>query len=243
IVNHAAKLHYMFGGQMEVPLVIRTPAGYGQLAATHSQTFENYFTYIPGLKVVAPALPADAKGMLKTAIRDPNPVIFIEHSLLYGLRGDVPEGDGLVPFGQSVARRTGRDLTIVSYSHTLVLALEAAERLAQERIEAEVIDLRSLRPLDLGPVVSSVQKTNRALVVEEGWRTCGMGAEIASQIYEQAFDYLDAPVSRLAAQEVPVPYARDLERMVFPQVDDIIRAAKALVGLRSSADVRVQSAE
>jgi len=229
IVNHAAKLHYMFGGQIEVPMVVRTAAGWGQLGPTHSQTFENYFAYVPGLLVVAPASPRDAKGLLKAAIRDPNPVIFLEHSLLYSLKGEVPDDDFVEELGRSRVLRRGRDVTIVSYSRMAVASMIAAERLAGEGIEAEVIDLRTLRPLDMEPVLESVRRTNRAVVVEEGWRSCGMGAEIAARIYEHAFDYLDAPVARVASFEVPVAYNRSLERQTIPDEEDVIDAVRKLV--------------
>ncbi|HEX9016402.1 MAG TPA: alpha-ketoacid dehydrogenase subunit beta [Chloroflexota bacterium] len=229
IVNHAAKLHHMFNGQMRVPLVIRTSAGWGQLGATHSQTFENYFAYVPGLTVVAPSTPKDAKGLLKAAIRSDDPVVFLEHSLLYGVRGEVPEGDFVEAIGKSQFLRHGKDVTIVSYSRMANVSMVAAEWLAKEGIDAEVVDLRTLRPLDMGPVLESVRKTNRAVVAEESWRSVGMGAEIAARIYEEAFDFLDAPVSRVAAMEVPVPYNRKLEREVFPDEQDIVDAVRKLV--------------
>ncbi len=229
IVNHAAKLHYMFGGQIDCPVVIRTAAGWGQLGPTHSQTFENYFAYVPGLLVVAPSTPRDAKGLLQAAIRNQNPVLFLEHSLLYSLRGPVPDGDYVEELGRSQYRRQGKDVTLVSYSRMAVASMLAAEQLAKEGIEAEVIDLRCLRPLDMEPVLESVKKTNRAIVAEEGWRSCGMGAEIASRIYEGAFDYLDAPVVRIAAAEVPVPYNRQLEQEAIPNEKDIVEAARKLV--------------
>ena len=189
IVNQAAKLHYMFGGQMVLPLVIRTVGGGGrQLGATHSQTPDAVFAHFPGLKVVAPGTPADAKGLLKAAIRCDDPVLFIEHATLYQLRGEVPEGDYTVPIGQSKVQREGRDVTVVTYSKMLDTSLKAAEELAREGIEIEVVDLRTLRPLDMGPVLESVKKTNRAVVVEEGWKSYGVGAEVASRIYEEAFD-------------------------------------------------------
>jgi len=229
ICNHAAKLHYMFNGQMQVPLVIRTAAGWGQLAATHSQTFEAMYAYIPGLKVAMPATPYDAKGMLLSAIRDNDPVMFIEHSLLYSSRGEVPEADYTVPLGKSTVSREGDDLTIVSYSRSLILAQQAADKLAEQGISVEIIDLRSLRPLDLAPVLASVQKTNRALIVEEDWRSYGVGAEIAARIQEEAFDYLDAPVMRLGAVEVPLPYAKNLERLCYPTDQDIVDASLKLL--------------
>jgi pyruvate dehydrogenase E1 component beta subunit len=228
IVNHAAKLHYMFNGQIRCPLVIRTVGGGGrQLGATHSQTPDVVFAHFPGLKVVAPGTPADAKGLLKTAIRDEDPVFFIEHATLYQMRGEVPDDDDfLVPIGVSDIKRPGKDVTIVSYSKMLQVSLEAASKLAEEGIDAEVIDLRTLRPLDTRPIVESVRKTNRLVVVEEGWRGYGIGAEIASQVSEKAFDQLDAPIRRVAQAEVPLPYNRRLEQMALPQVADIIHAVK-----------------
>ncbi|MCS7261147.1 MAG: alpha-ketoacid dehydrogenase subunit beta [Anaerolineae bacterium] len=226
IVNHAAKLHYMFNGQIRCPMVIRTVGGGGrQLAATHSQSPDAVFAHFPGLKVVAPGTPADAKGLLKSAIRDEDPVFFIEHATLYQLRGEVPEDEEyLVPIGVSDVKREGKDVTIVSYSKMLQTSLQAAEQLSKEGIEAEVIDLRTLRPLDMLPVVQSVQKTNRLVVVEEGWRSYGVGAEVAARVMERAFDYLDAPVRRVAQLEVPLPYNRRLEQMALPQVEDVVRA-------------------
>jgi len=230
IVNEAAKLHYMFGGQMVLPLVIRTVGGGGrQLGATHSQTPDAIFAHFPGLKVVAPGTPADAKGLLKAAIRSQDPVMFIEHATLYQMRGEVPEGDYVVPIGKSVVQRPGRDVTIVTYSKMLELSLKAADKLSQEGIEAEIVDLRSLRPLDMDPVIESFKKTNRAVVVEEGWPSYGVGAEVSSRIYEQAFDYVDAPVKRVAQKEVPLPYNRNLEQMAIPNLDDIIAAVKEVL--------------
>jgi len=234
LVNHAAKLHYMFNGQMKVPLVVRTVGGGGrQLGATHSQTPDAIFAHFPGLKVVAPATAADSKGLLKAAIRDDDPVLFIEHSTLYQTKGEVPDDeDFLVPIGVSDVKRTGKDVTIVSYSKGLQLSLEAADKLEKEGIDAEVIDLRTLRPLDTRPVVESVKKTNRMVVVEEGWRAYGVGAEVASRVTELAFDYLDAPVRRVAQAEVPLPYNRRLEQMALPQVPDIINAVKDVMYLK-----------
>jgi pyruvate dehydrogenase E1 component beta subunit len=213
ILNHAAKIYYMFGGQTPVPLVIRTPGGGGQqLSATHSQNLEVWFAHIPGLYVVAPSNPADAKGLLKTAIRDNNPVIFIEHLSLYNTKGDVPEEDYTIPFGKARISKEGSDLTVISYSRMASLALDVARRLEQENgWSIEVVDLRSLRPLDTETIVNSVKKTGRAIVFEEDWRSYGIGAEIAATIQEEAFDYLDAPVKRVANVEVPLPYAKPLE--------------------------------
>jgi pyruvate dehydrogenase E1 component beta subunit len=203
-------------------------AGWGQLAATHSQTFENYFAYVPGLKVVMPSTPYDAKGLLKEAIRDPDPVLFIEHALLYSMRGEVPDREFTVPIGVADVKREGQDVTVVAWSRMACVAMQAAERLADRGVDVEVVDPRTLRPLDLNPLVRSVQKTNRCLVVEEGWRSAGMGAEVAASIQEAAFDYLDAPVQRLASAEVPMPYARNLELEVIPDVEDVVRAIEAL---------------
>ena len=229
IVNHAAKLHYMFGGQWNVPLVIRTASGYGQLSATHSQTFETYYAYIPGLKVVMPATPYDAKGMLKAAIRDNDPVMFIEHSNLYGLKGEVPEDDYVVPLGKADVKRQGTDITFVAYSSMLKPALAAAEALEKDGVSVEVVDLRSLRPLDTDTVVASVKKTNRMVMIEEGWRSYGVGAEVTARVQEEAFDWLDAPIQRVAGKEVPMPYAKNLEKLCIPNVDDIAAAARAIL--------------
>jgi len=230
IVNEAAKMHYMFNGQMVLPLVIRTVGGGGrQLGATHSQTPDAVFAHFPGLKVIAPGTPADAKGLLKAAIRSNDPIMFIEHATLYQVRGEVPDGDYIVPIGKSTVQRPGEHVTIVTYSKMLELSLKAADELAKEGIEAEIVDLRTLRPLDIGPVIESFKKTNRAVIVEEGWKSFGVGAEISSQIYEQAFDYVDAPIKRVAQKEVPLPYNRDLEQMALPQVDDIIKAVKEVL--------------
>jgi pyruvate dehydrogenase E1 component beta subunit len=234
IVNHAAKMHYMFNGQIRIPLVIRTVGGGGrQLGATHSQTPDVVFAHFPGLKVVAPGTPADAKGLLKSAIRDEDPVFFIEHATLYQVKGEVPEDeDFMVPIGVSDVKRTGTDVTIVSYSKMLQVSLEAADKLAAEGIEAEIVDLRTLRPLDINPVITSVKKTNRVVVVEEGWRSFGIGAEVSSRVTELAFDYLDAPVRRVAQAEVPLPYNQRLEQLALPQVADVIKAVKDVMYLR-----------
>jgi pyruvate dehydrogenase E1 component beta subunit len=227
IVNEAPKLRTMFGGQMKVPLVIRTAGGGGrQLGATHSQTPDAIFAHFPGLKVVSPGTPADAKGLLKAAIRDDDPVLYIEHAAMYQVKGEVPEGDYTVPIGVSKVQREGSDVTIVSYCRGLQLSMQAAEQLAGEGISVEVVDLRSLRPLDMGPVLESFKKTNRAVIVEEGWRSYGVGAEVASRLYEEAFDYADAPIKRLAQKEVPLPYNRALEQSALPQVADVIAAVK-----------------
>ena len=230
IVNEAAKMHYMFGGQMVLPLVIRAVGGGGrQLGATHSQTPDAIFAHFPGLKVVAPGTPEDAKGLLKSAIRSNDPILFIEHSTLYQTRGEVPEGDYTIPIGKSKVQRPGSDVTIVTYSKMLEVSLKAAEKLSKEGIEAEIIDLRSLRPLDMEPVLESFKKTNRAVIAEEGWRSFGVGAEISARIYEEAFDYMDAPIKRVAQKEVPLPYNRRLEQMALPQVEDVIKAVKEVL--------------
>jgi len=230
IVNEAAKLHYMFGGQMVLPLVIRTPGGGGrQLGATHSQTPDAIFAHFPGLKVVAPGTPADAKGLLKSAIRENNPILFIENATLYQMKGEVPDGDYLIPIGKSTVQRPGKHVTLVTYSKMLPVSMEACNSLAKEGIDVEVVDLRSLRPLDMDPVLESIQKTNRAVIVEEGWKSFGVGAEVASRIYEDAFDDLDAPVKRVAQLEVPLPYNRTLEQSAIPQTADVIRAVREVV--------------
>jgi len=229
IVNHAAKIHYMFGGRVKVPLVIRMPEGGGfQLAATHSQTFDSWFGYVPGLRVVSPAFPADAKGMLKSAIRCDDPVIFLENEALYNTRGEVPEGEYLEPLETAAVRRNGTDVTLIANSRMTLVALEAARRLEEEGIDAEVIDLRCIRPLDRETLVQSVRKTNRAVTVEEGWRSFGWGAEVAASLSEQAFDYLDAPIGRVGGAEVPMPYARNLEKEAIPDADDVIAAVRRL---------------
>ncbi|HEY8495647.1 MAG TPA: alpha-ketoacid dehydrogenase subunit beta [Limnochordales bacterium] len=237
IINNAAKIHYMFGGQFRCPVVIRTVGGGRRLAATHSQNLEVLFAHIPGLKVVAPATPYDAKGLLKAAIRDDDPVIFIEHSLLYSTRGPVPEEDYVVPIGVSDIKRRGRDVTIVAYSRMVREALIAAEELAKEGIEAEVVDLRTLRPLDMGPVLDSVARTNRAVVVSEDWRSFGIGAEVAARIQEEAFDDLDAPVLRVSQLEVPTPYAANLEKLAFPGSRQIVEACLEVLNIRVGAPV------
>lgn len=230
IVNQAAKLHYMFGGQFTLPLVIRAVGGGGrQLGATHSQTPDAIFAHFPGLKVVAPGTPADAKGLLKAAIRSNDPVLFLEHATMYQTRGDVPDGDFVIPIGQSKIQREGKDITIVTYSKGLELSMKAADELAKDGVQAEIVDLRSLRPLDMGPVIESFKKTNRAVIVEEGWKSYGVGSEVAARIYEEAFDYIDAPVKRVAQKEVPLPYNRNLEQAALPQAEDVIAAVKEVL--------------
>jgi pyruvate dehydrogenase E1 component beta subunit len=228
IINHTAKIRYMSGGQYSVPCVLRGPAGVGvQLSAQHSQDLAHWYANTPGLKVVVPATPADAKGLLKSAIRDENPVIFTEHAGLYPSKGDVPtDKEFTIPIGVAEVKRQGRDVTIVSYSRGTILSLAAAEHLAAEGIEAEVVDLRSLMPFDIETVINSVKKTHRAVVVQEQWLYYGLAAEFTAQIQEKAFDYLDAPVERVAGAFVPMPYARNLELMAVPHENEIIEAVK-----------------
>jgi pyruvate dehydrogenase E1 component beta subunit len=228
IVNTAAKVHYMSGGQYHVPIVIRGPGGPAhQLAAQHSQSMESYFYHVPGLKVVRPSTPMDAKGLLKAAIRDDNPVVFIESETLYALKGEVPEDpDFVIPLGQAVVRREGRDATVVAYMGMLYRALEAAEDLSKEGIEVEIVDPRTLRPMDAGTIIGSVRKTHRAVVVEAGAGFAGMGSEIAAFITEQAFDDLDAPVERVTGANAPMPYARNLERLKTPTKEKIVDAVR-----------------
>jgi len=230
IINHAAKIRYMFGGEVKLPLVVRGPQGGGkQLGAQHSQSVETWLAHCPGLKVVAPATPADAKGLLKTAVRDDNPVMFLEHEILYNAKGEVPEGELQVPFGEARLLREGAHATVVTYSLMVLKALRAAEELAREGIHVEVVDLRTLVPLDLETVLASVRKTNRVLVVQEGWPVCGMASEIAARIQEEAFDDLDGPVRRLTGKPVPMPYNKKLEAQAIPQVADIVAEVQRLV--------------
>jgi pyruvate dehydrogenase E1 component subunit beta len=231
ILQNAAKVRYFSGGQVSVPLVIRGPNGAGvQLSAQHSQSLESFYGHFPGLRVAAPATPADAAGLLRTAIRGSDPVIFLENAALYGARGTVPDGGHTVPFGQARRARAGRTVTLVSYSRMVHVALAAAETLAPDGIECDVIDLRTIRPLDTETVAASVRRTHRAVVVHEQWPLFGVGAEIAAQIYERCFDQLDAPVERVAAQDVPMPYARNLELLALPdaqKIEDAVRRAVA----------------
>jgi pyruvate dehydrogenase E1 component beta subunit len=230
IVNQAAKPHHMFNGQMKVPMVIRTVSGGGrQLGATHSQTPDVIFAHFPGLKVVAPGTPEDAKGLLKSAIRIDDPVLFIESATLYQVRGEVPEADFEIPIGKSKIQRPGKDVTIVTYSKMLETSIKAADLLVKEGVEVEIVDLRTLRPLDMEPVLDSFKKTNRAVIVEEGWRSYGVGAEVAARIYEEAFDFVDAPIQRVAQKEVPLPYNQTLEQLALPQVDDIVNAVREVL--------------
>lgn len=237
ILNHAAKIYYMFGGQTPVPLVIRTPGGGGQqLAATHSQNLEVWYAHIPGLKVVAPATPYDARGLLRAAIRDNDPVLFLENLGVYDVKGEVPDeehdNDYTIPIGVADIKRQGSDVTVISYSRMVHVALEVAEKLAGEGINAEVIDLRSLRPLDVPTIIQSVKKTNRAVILEHDWRSYGIGAEIAATIQEEAFDYLDSPVLRVAGAEVPLPYSKPLETAAMPSGDQLATAIRRVVNKR-----------
>ncbi len=230
IINNAAKLRYMSGGALKVPIVIRGPGGAAhQLAAQHSQCLDPWFCNVPGLIVMAPSVPADAKGMLKTAIRDNNPVVFIESEVAYGYKGNVPEGEHLVPIGVGDVKREGKDVTIVAWSKMIHVALEAANVLAQEGIEAEVIDPRTLRPLDEQILITSVEKTNRCVIVEEGWPYASVGSEIAHRITLNAFDYLDAPVIKINGEDVPMPYAANLEKAVIPNAQKVVAAAKSVL--------------
>jgi len=230
VVNQAAQNRFMFGGQARVPMVLRTQGGSGRgNAAQHSKSLEAWFAHVAGLKLVMPATPADAKGLLTAAIRDDNPVIFLEHKLLYRTKGLVPEGEHVVPLGQAEVKRAGTDLTIVTWSREVLFALEAAAKLAEQEIAAEVVDLRTLVPLDKATLLASVRKTHRVLVVHEAIKRAGYGAEIAAIIAEEAFDDLDAAPRRLAGLDTPIPYAQHLEKSVVPQVDDIVTAAKELV--------------
>jgi pyruvate dehydrogenase E1 component beta subunit len=232
IVNHMATIHYMFGGQVKVPMVVRMPQGAGhQLGPTHSHCLEAIYLHVPGMLLAVPSTPADAKGLLKSAIRDDNPVVFIEHEYLYGQRGDVPDEDEdfLVAFGQAAIRREGEDVTLVGISRMAATAEKAAEILAEEHeIEAEVIDPRTLRPLDLDTILDSVRKTNRCVIVEEGWPHGGVGANLAALIQEQAFDWLDAPIGRVTGADLPMPYSKPLEQIAYPHEPQVVQAVLAL---------------
>jgi pyruvate dehydrogenase E1 component beta subunit len=231
IVNSAAKTLYMSGGQMGCPIVFRGPNGAAaRVAAQHSQCYSAWYAHVPGLKVVAPSNAADAKGLLKSAIRDPNPVLVLENEVLYGVSGPVPKvDDWLVPIGKARIARPGKDVTVISFARGMVYALEAAERLSQEGIEAEVIDLRTLRPLDLETVLASVRKTNRLVTVEEAWPVCSVGSEICAQVAIQAFDYLDAPPAKISGADVPMPYAANLEKLALPNAAQVVEAVKSVL--------------
>jgi pyruvate dehydrogenase E1 component beta subunit len=230
IVNSAAKMRYMSGGQVGVPIVFRGPGGAAlQLAAQHSQAFESWYAHIPGLKVVAPATPADAKGLLKASIRDENPVVFIEGEMLYNLKGEVPEGEHVIPLGIADVKRAGTDVTIVCHSKSVAVALKAAEQLAAEEVSAEVLDLRTIRPLDEAGLLGSVSKTHRCVVVEEGWHFAGVGAQVVDVIQRDAFDQLDAPVLRVTGADVPMPYNKRLERSAKADADKVTEAVRKVL--------------
>jgi pyruvate dehydrogenase E1 component beta subunit len=236
IVNSAAKMHYMSGGQFNVPIVIRGPGGpAAQLAAQHSQSMETYFYHVPGLKVVRPTTPADAKGLLKSSIRDDNPVIFIEAETLYNVKGEVPEDpDFLIPLGRAIVRREGADVTVIAYMGMMYRAMEAAEELDKEGISVELVDPRTLRPMDTETIIKSVRKTHRVVVVEAGAGFAGMGSEIAASVTEQAFDDLDAPVERVTGSNAPMPYARNLEKLKTPSKDRIVAAIRRVCSVNGS---------
>ena len=232
IVNSAAKMLYMSGGQIPIPIVFRGPNGAAlQLSSQHSQAWESWLSHIPGLKVVAPATPYDAKGLLKAAIRDNNPVVVLEGEMLYNNKGEVPEGDIVVPIGQAEVKREGAHVTLICHSKTVSIALKAAEQLATQDIAAEVLDLRTLRPLDDAAILRSVAKTNRVVVIEEGWPQCGVGAQVADLIQREAFDQLDAPVLRVTQADVPMPYNKQLERLAKPSPEKVVAAARRVLYL------------
>ena len=230
IVNQAAKMHYMFGGKARVPLVIRTHGGAGlSYAAQHSQSLESWFVNIPGLITIMPSTPYDAKGLLKSSIRDDNPIIFIEDKSLYNTKGHVPDDEYLIPIGKADVKRVGRDLTIVATSRMVMHAMSVAEKLAQESIEIEVVDPRTLKPLDIETIAESVKKTHRLLVVNEGSRYCGYAAELVTQAYETVFDFLDAPITRITTEDVPIPYSKPLEEAVIPDEEKIISEVRKII--------------
>jgi acetoin:2,6-dichlorophenolindophenol oxidoreductase subunit beta len=230
LVNQAANMRYMFGGTLTVPMVMRLPCGgYGSAAAQHSHMFESWFAFVAGLKVVSPSTPADAKGLLKAAIRDNSPVIFFEHRQCYQMQGEVPDtSDYIVPIGKADIKREGKDVTIVTYSYMVHMALQAAEILEKEGISVEIVDLRTIKPMDTETIINSVKKTNRVLCLQETWLTCGVAGEVAAIIADQAFDYLDAPVKRLGSPDCPAPFSPELESFVLPSVDKIVKAVKEL---------------
>lgn len=238
IINSAAKFNYMFAGQTHIPVVFRMPGGGGaQRGAQHSQFFEALYGHIPGLKVVMPATPYDAKGMLKSAIRDDDPVVFVEHELLYSVKGEVPDAgeEYTLPLNRGEIKREGRDVTIITFSRMVHISLQAADELAKEGIEAEVLDLRSIRPIDMDLIIESVKKTNRVVIAEEGWKYYGTGQGIAALIYEHAFDYLDAPIGQVTGKDVPMPYSKPLEQAALPTRADVIAAVKAITPVGAGA--------
>jgi pyruvate dehydrogenase E1 component beta subunit len=230
LVNSAAKMLYMSNGQIPIPIVFRGPGGAAlQLAAQHSQSFEAWYANVPGLKVVAPATPADAKGLLKSAIRDDNPVVFIEGEMMYNTKGEVPEGEHVVPLGVADVKREGTDVTLVAHSKMVTLALKAAEELETDGVSAEVVDPRTIRPLDVATIAASVRKTNRCVIVEEGWPFAGVGAQVVDDIQREAFDWLDAPVLRVTGADVPMPYNKQLEKLAKPDVPKIVAAVNRVL--------------
>ena len=230
IVNHAAKLLYMSNGQMKIPIVIRAPEGAGmQLGAQHSQNLEAWFVHVPGLRVVAPGTPYDAKGLLKSAIRDDNPVIFLEHELLYTMKGDVPNEEYIIPLGKADVKRKGSDVTIVTYLRGVSLSMKAADKLAENDVDVEIVDLRTLRPMDVDTIIESVKKTHRLVVVEEDWPQCGLGAQVVDFVQHRAFDYLDAPMLRVTLADTPMPYSGELEQSALPSPDKIYSAVMAVL--------------
>jgi len=232
IVNNAAKLRYMLGGQVSVPLVVRTPGGGGvQYGPTHSQCLEAWFMQVPGIKVVVPSDPADAKGLMKSAIRDDSPVVFIEHKMLYKLKGEVPEGEHIVPFGQAAVKKSGSDITLVGVGYQVQNCLAAADVLESEGISVEVIDPRTIAPLDVTSIAESVRKTNRCVIVEEGHLRSGVGSEISASIQEEVFDYLDAPIARVAALNAPIPFEPKLEDFILPNPDNIVEVSRKVLGV------------
>ena len=232
LVNQAAKLRYMLGGQLSVPLVVRTPSGGGvQYGSTHSQCLEAWFMQVPGIKVVVPSDPADAKGLMKSAIRDDNPVVFIEHKMLYKLKGEVPDGEHIVPFGQAAVKKSGSDITLVGVGYQVQNCLAAADVLESEGISVEVIDPRTIAPLDVTSIAESVRKTNRCVIVEEGHLRSGVGSEISASIQEEVFDYLDAPIARVAALNAPIPFEPKLEDFILPNPDNIVEVSRKVLGV------------
>jgi pyruvate dehydrogenase E1 component beta subunit len=233
VVNSAAKMLYMSGGQIGIPIVFRGPGGAAlQLAAQHSQAFESWYAHIPGLKVVAPATPYDAKGLLKSSIRDDDPVVFLEGEMLYNMKGEVPDEEYVIPLGEADVKREGGDVTVICHSKTVSVALKAADRLQEEHgLSTEVLDLRSIRPLDVEAIMTSVRKTNRCVIVEEGWPFCVIGAQVVDEIQREAFDHLDAPVLRVTGADVPMPYNKQLERAAKPNPDKVIAAVKQVAYL------------
>ncbi len=230
LVNQAANMRYMFGGTLSIPLVMRLPCGgYGSAAAQHSHMWDSWFAFVPGLKVIAPSTPADAKGMIKAAIRDNNPVLVFEHRQCYALEGEVPDDDYIVPIGRAEVKRQGSDITIVTHSYMVHKALEAAAILEKDGISVEVVDLRTVKPMDTATIIESVKKTNRVLCLQETWPTCGVAAEVAAVVAEHAFDYLDAPVRRLGSLDCPAPFAPELEQFVLPSTDKVVQAVREMM--------------